>query len=89
MPENSLIGWRTKIADYCEANGIEKSKGQIKRMACQISKRMADMNEELDFYTALRILGLSSDTTARDAVIPRAVPTRHISTRLPGEALTA
>ena len=68
MPEPSLTGWRTRISDYCEANGIDKSKNQIKRMACQINKRMESMNEELDFYTALRILGLSSDTTARDAI---------------------
>ena len=32
-------------------------------------KRAADRHEEKhDFYTALRILGLISDTTARDAV---------------------
>lgn len=68
MPEMTLAGWKRKIKDYCEANGIAKSDRQIKNMAGVISKRMAAMNEETDFYTALRILGLSSDTTARDAV---------------------
>lgn len=68
MSAPSLTGWKNKIREYCDANGIDKSDSQVSRMATKICKRMAAMNEEIDFYTALRILGMSSDTTARDAI---------------------
>lgn len=74
MPENDLLGWKCRIAAYCEANGIEKSESAIRRMAAKINKRFewstANINAT-DYElaeTALRILGILSDPTARDAV---------------------
>ena len=57
------------------------------KVAIRVHRRAERMHEEFDFYEALRILGMSSDTTARDAVIPRKHPTRHISTRRHDEPL--
>lgn len=68
MPGTTMTGWKHRIREYCDAQNIPKSDSQVSRMAVKISKRMTAMNEELDFYEALRILGLSSDTTARDAI---------------------
>ena len=76
MPEidSTLTGWKRRIAAYCEANGIEKSESAIRRMAAKINARFewATANVGATDYelaeTALRILGLHSDPTARDAV---------------------
>lgn len=68
MSSMTLTGWKHRIREYCDANAIDKSDSQVSRMASKISKRMAAMNEELDFFEAMRILGMSSDTTARDAI---------------------
>lgn len=71
MPKNetlTLTGWKKRITAYCVDHMIEKSAGQIERMALKIHKRQQSMSEVLDFYAALRILGICSDTTARDAI---------------------
>lgn len=68
MPGTTLTGWKHRIRDYCDTQGIPKTDSQVSRMAVKISKRMTAMNEELDFYEALRVLGMSTDTTARNAV---------------------
>ena len=88
MPEITLTGWKHRIRAYCDANAIDKSDSQVSRMALKISKRMTSMNSVTDWERALRILGLATDTTPRDALLPRMEPTRHISTRRPHEALT-
>ncbi|MGP5395974.1 hypothetical protein [Arthrobacter rhombi] len=46
--------------------GVKKSRAQ--RIAAKLVKRQARMNEQFDFEESLRILGIITDTTARDAV---------------------
>ena len=45
---------------------VKKSRAQ--RIAGKLVKRAERMGETFDFYESMRILGLISDTTARDAV---------------------
>lgn len=59
----TITGYQKKIQDAVP--GIKKSKAE--KLAHKIAKRAAAMQEEFDFYESLRILGLVSDTTARDA----------------------
>ena len=66
MPETQT-GWQNKIAEHCFEHMIAVSRGQIKKMAYKIHKRAIESQEPLDFEHALRILGIHSDTTARDA----------------------
>ena len=74
MPENTLTGWKRRIAAYLEANGIEKSPSAISRMATKINKRFEWSTANIDATdyelaeAALRILGIHADPTARDAV---------------------
>lgn len=68
MQKTNLTAWKKAISTYCDENKIDKSDSQVSRMAVKITKRMTAMNEDLDFFQALRILGLISDTTARDAI---------------------
>ena len=74
MPENTLTGWKRRITTYLDANGIEKSSSAISRMATKINKRFewATANVDATDYelaeAGLRILGILSDPTARDAV---------------------
>ncbi|MFC0673502.1 hypothetical protein [Brachybacterium hainanense] len=42
---------------------------------------------DLGWYAALRILGMTADPTAAEAVMPRTEPTRHVSGRRPLESL--
>lgn len=68
MQKTNLTAWKKAIRTYCEENKIDKTDSQVSRMAVKVTKRMTAMNEELDFFQALRILGILTDTTARDAV---------------------
>ena len=61
-------GWEKKITAYAVDQLIPLSRGQVKRMALKIHKRAEHMQAELTFEQALRILGIHSDPTARDAV---------------------
>ena len=73
MPENTLTGWKRRIAAYLEANGIEKSPSAISRMATKINKRFEWSTANIDATdyelaeTALRVLGIHADPAARDA----------------------
>lgn len=60
----TTTGYEKKILEAVP--GIKKSKAQ--RLALKIAKRAAAMQEQFDFYESLRVLGLITDTTARDAV---------------------
>lgn len=70
----TTTGWEKRITEYCFDHGIERSKGQVQRMAVKIAKRFKFMtgmrfaSEAEQFEVGLRILGLHSDTTARDAI---------------------
>lgn len=60
----SAIGFERRIA----AAAPNLSRSQVKRLAFKLAKRMDDMTSETDFYAALRVLGISSDPTARTAI---------------------
>jgi len=45
---------------------MKKSKAE--KLAHKIAKRAAAMQEQFDFFESLRIMGIISDPTARDAV---------------------
>ena len=63
-----------QVEEVLEANGIEKSPSAISRMATKINKRFEWSTANIDATdyelaeTALRILGIHADPTARDAV---------------------
>lgn len=60
----STTGFEKRIA----AEVPDLSRGQVKKLAARLAKRAAVMQEEFDFYAALRVLGISTDPTARDAI---------------------
>lgn len=60
----TVTGFQKKIMQAVP--DIKKSKAE--KLAHKIAKRAADMQEQHDFYESLRILGVISDTTARDAI---------------------
>ena len=60
----TITGYQKKI--MAAVPGMNKNKAE--RLAIKIGKRAEAMQEQFDFYECLRILGLISDTTARDAV---------------------
>lgn len=60
----SVTGFEKRIAAECP----DLTRRQVKNLAGMIAKRAAAMQEEFDFFACLRILGMSSDTTARDAI---------------------
>lgn len=76
MPKNFLTttGWEKRITQYCFDHGIDRTKGQIQRMALKIAKRFQYMTgqrfatESEEFYAGLRILGIYTDDTARTAI---------------------
>lgn len=60
----STTGFEKRIADAAPS----LSRGQVKKIARKLAHRAEQMQTVDDFYTALRILGVSSDPTARDAI---------------------
>ena len=64
MPEIlTTTGYERKIREAVP----DIKKGKCQRLALKIAKRAAAMQTEFDFYEELRILGIISDPTARDA----------------------
>ena len=64
MPEISTTGFEKLIA----AEAPNLSRGRVKALAKRIAYRAQSMQEQFDFFAELRILGLVSDPTARDAI---------------------
>lgn len=60
----STTGFEKRIA----AAAPDLSRGQVKKIARKLAHRAERMQTEHDFYTALRVLGVSPDPTARDAI---------------------
>lgn len=60
----STTGFEKRIAEY--APGL--SRGQVKKIARKVAARAEQMQTVTDFYDALRVLGISSDPTARTAI---------------------
>lgn len=73
-PKITRTQWKKRITEYCLANGIDKSAGQIERMAIKAYKRVEHEEQlrnatEYDIFEAgLRILGIYTDITPRQAV---------------------
>lgn len=64
MPKISTHGFERRIAT--EAPHL--SRGRVKALAKRITYRAQSMQEQFDFFAEMRILGLISDPTARDAI---------------------
>ena len=64
MLENNSTGFEKRIATEFPT----LSRGQVKKAAKKIKHIMDNMTEVRDFYEGLRIMGMITDTTARDAV---------------------
>lgn len=64
MQEISTAGFERRISTEFPT----LSRSQVKRAAKKIAWRSENMQIVEDFYESLRILGLISDTTARDAI---------------------
>lgn len=60
----STTGFEKRIADAAP----NLSRGQVKKIARKLTHRAERMQTVEDFYAALRVLGISSDPTARDAI---------------------
>lgn len=60
----SVTGFENRIAEAAP----HLSRGQVKKIARTLAHRAEKMQTEHDFYAALRILGVSSDPTARKAI---------------------
>jgi len=63
MPETTLTGWKHRIADYAEANGIPLGSSKVQRLAIRINKRFERYND-CDLGRILQ----HSDPTADQAV---------------------
>ncbi|MGO2634789.1 MAG: hypothetical protein ACTH9H_13690 [Galactobacter sp.] len=63
MLKNSLTGFENRL----KTEAPHLSKGQRRAAAKRIAYRMERMTET-SFYESCRILGILSDTTARDAI---------------------
>ena len=60
--------FKARIVSYCIDNGVELSNSKAQRLAVRIARRAEKMQQEFDFFESLRVLGMTSDPTARDAV---------------------
>ena len=60
--------FKARIITYCIDNGVELSGSKAQRLAVRIARRAEKMQQEFDFFEHMRILGMTTDTTARDAV---------------------
>lgn len=64
----TATGYRNRLLEEAPALGIQVSKKQAEKIGIRIARRIESQMVELDFYEALRIMGIISDPTARDAV---------------------
>lgn len=64
----TATGYRNRLLEEAPALGIQVSKKQAEKIGIRIARRIESQMVELDFYEALRILGIIPDPTARDAI---------------------
>lgn len=64
----SASGFKNRLIDEAPKLGININPNQAAKLGIKLARRAERMAVETDFYESLRILGLISDTTARDAV---------------------
>ena len=60
--------FKARIISYCIDNGIEIAPAKAQKLGIRIARRAEKMQQEFDFFESLRVLGMTSDPTARDAV---------------------
>ena len=60
--------FKARIISYCIDNGIEIAPAKAQKLGIRIARRAERMQQEFDFFESLRVLGMTSDPTARDAV---------------------
>lgn len=59
---------QAEIHDALSARCIDRSDSAVRRMAVKWHRREQETGEPLDFFEGMRILGITTDTTARDAI---------------------
>lgn len=60
----TITGYQKRILEVAP----EVGKNKAERLAIKLAKRQERMQETFDFYESLRIFGVISDTTPRDAI---------------------
>ena len=60
--------FKARIISYCIDNGIELAPAKAQKLGVRIARRAEKMQREFDFFESLRVLGMTNDPTARDAV---------------------
>ena len=59
--------FKARIISYCIDNGIDLAPAKAQKLGVRIARRAEKMQQEFDFYESLRILGMTTDSTARQA----------------------
>ena len=67
MPEITLTGWKRRIAAFCGEHDVERSAGQIERLALKIAKR-AERMQAFDPDDLIRSILDYKDPTGEEAV---------------------
>lgn len=62
------VGYRQRIQAWCSENGVEMTRAKARRFGERMYRRAQAMQGEFDFYESLRVLGIHTDSTARDAI---------------------
>jgi len=60
----TITGYQKRILETAP----EVGKNKAERLAIKLVKRQERMQEQFDFYESLRIFGVITDTTPRDAI---------------------
>ncbi|WP_346922752.1 hypothetical protein [Glutamicibacter creatinolyticus] len=64
----TATGFRDRIMAEAPTLGVSVSKKRAEKLGIKLARRLEAQMTEFDFYEGLRILGVISDPTARDAV---------------------
>lgn len=59
---------QAEINDQLTQHGVERSDSAVRRMAVKWHRREQETGEPLDYFAGLRILGITTDLTAREAI---------------------
>ena len=64
----AIGGYAQRIIAHCVEHGIDMSPNRAVKLGKKLAYRAQRQQEEFDFFAALRILGIQSDPTAREAI---------------------
>lgn len=64
----SAKGFTWKIVAFCAEHGIAITGSKADRLGVRMKRRADKMQAQFDFYESLRVLGIHTDSTARDAI---------------------